>query len=129
RRTAIMPADLPTLQRSPMPRQRLSSTDVTEYRIGTAASVCLDVGRADHLGPFFGVCRDEARKLSRRSGENRITPVGDARLNRRTASPALTALWSLSITSTGVLRGAPIPCQPLARSSDCFRMTAWGQRR
>src|SRR5215813_8352234 len=31
------------------------------------------------------------------------------------ASPALTALWSLSITSTGVLRGAPIPCQPLAR--------------
>src|SRR5262249_39118926 len=30
------------------------------------------------------------------------------------ASPALTALLSLSITSTGVLRGAPIPCQPLA---------------
>ena len=31
RRTVIMPADLPTLQRSPMPRQRLSSTGVTEY--------------------------------------------------------------------------------------------------
>src|SRR5215813_9994596 len=39
RRTVIMPADLPTLQRSLMPRQRLSSTEVMEY---------LADARADH---------------------------------------------------------------------------------
>src|SRR5262249_28128523 len=54
RRTVIMPADLPTLQRSPMPRQRLSSTG--DYGISTdsgSASLRLDVGRPDDRPPLI----------------------------------------------------------------------------
>src|SRR5215510_8347941 len=42
-----------------LPRQRFSATGVTEYWIGTAASVGLDVCGPDHLGPFLGFLGDE----------------------------------------------------------------------
>ena len=64
RRTVIMLADLPTLQRSPMPR-RISSTGVTEYWIGTAASVCLDARKLDHLAPFLDFFDDQLAELGR----------------------------------------------------------------
>jgi hypothetical protein len=38
-------------------------TGVTEYWIGTAASVGLDVGRPDHLAPFLGFVGDELCKI------------------------------------------------------------------
>src|SRR5262249_61865197 len=75
-----MPADLPTLQRSRMPRQRLSSTGVTEYWIGTAVSVRLDVGRPDHLGPLFGVICDELAEIGGRADKRRASKVGKPRL-------------------------------------------------
>src|SRR6516165_5712470 len=62
RRTVIMPADLPTLQRSPMPRQRLSSTEVMEYR-QRSASLRLDVEGPDDLAPLFGFVGDELAKV------------------------------------------------------------------
>src|SRR5262245_58060196 len=37
----------------------IRETGVTEYWIGTAASVCLDVGRPNDLCPFFGLVGDE----------------------------------------------------------------------
>src|SRR5262245_11205495 len=81
RRTVIMPADLPTLQRSPMPRQRLSSTGVTEYWIGSAASVGLDVGGPDHLAPFLGFVGDQPPKVDGREREHVATQVGKPRLD------------------------------------------------
>src|SRR5262249_20909589 len=79
----IMPADLPTLQRSPMPRQRLSSTDVTEYWIGTAVSVGLDVGGPDHLAPFVGFFGDQLAELGRRSRQRRAAEVSETGLHLR----------------------------------------------
>src|SRR5215467_1810390 len=81
RRTVIMPADLPTLQRSPMPRQRLSSTGVTEYRIGTAASVCLDVECPDDIAPLLGFVGDELAEVGRRAWKCGGAPLGKPRLH------------------------------------------------
>src|SRR5262249_17276828 len=78
-----MPADLPTLQRSPMPRQRLSSTDVTEYWIGTAVSVGLDVGGPDHLAAFVGFFGDQLAELGRRSRQRRAAEVSETGLHLR----------------------------------------------
>src|SRR5215813_6566015 len=59
RRTVIMPADLPTLQRSPMPRQRLSSTGVTECAaLQGPALFRLNVCRANDLAPLVDTCGD-----------------------------------------------------------------------
>ena len=75
-----MPADLPTLQRSPMPRQRLSSTGVTEYWIETAASFRLDVSGPDHLGPLLGFLGNERPEIARRATENNAAEVGELSL-------------------------------------------------
>src|SRR5215831_13181286 len=55
RRTVIMPADLPTLQRSPMPRQRLSSTALMEHWAGIARSLCPDARELDHAAPLLNL--------------------------------------------------------------------------
>jgi len=73
RRTVIMPADLPSLQRSPMPRQRLSSTDVTEYLAGWRRSLRLDVGCSDHLAPLLGLIDYEGVKIGRGARKHRAT--------------------------------------------------------
>src|SRR5215831_19847936 len=62
-----MPADLPTLQRSPIPRQRLSSTERYGISVGILGSLRLDAGGLDHLGPLLGFVGDQLSKLSRRS--------------------------------------------------------------
>ena len=38
--------------------ERIRGTGFMEYRMGTAASVRLDVGRDDHLAPFVGLVRN-----------------------------------------------------------------------
>src|SRR5262245_31968330 len=78
-----MPADLPTLQRSPMPRQRLSSTGFMEYWIGTAASVRLDARELDHLGPLFGFVGDQLSELSRRSRQRHAAEISETGLHLR----------------------------------------------
>src|SRR5262249_57708891 len=69
-----MPADLPTLQRSPMPRQRLSSTAVMER-----ASLRLDVDRPDYLGPFHGILRHEVCEIGRRAGHRNAAEIVEPR--------------------------------------------------
>src|SRR5262249_62291822 len=76
-----MPADLPTLQRSPMPRQRLSSTDVTAYFAGVARSLRLDFGRPDHLAPLLGVVCDQLAEVGRRAWKCGGAPLGKPRLH------------------------------------------------
>src|SRR5262245_20469695 len=84
RRTVIMPADLPTLQRSPMPRQRLSS--MGRYGISTRQrmihSLRLDVEGPDHLAPLFGFLDDEPAKVCGRDDKRRYSQVADHRRGR-----------------------------------------------
>src|SRR5262249_33886598 len=56
-------------------------TGFMEYWIGTAASVQLDVGGPDHLGPFLCICGDECAEVCGRAGEHRVAEVGDPRLH------------------------------------------------
>src|SRR5262245_13273077 len=56
-------------------------TGVTEYRIGTAASVRLDVRRPDHLAPLLGFFRNEPAKVGGREREHSATEIGKPRLN------------------------------------------------
>src|SRR6516162_4065600 len=86
---------LQTFATGSLPRSGLVQRKVMQRRRDDDSLFRLDVGRADHLGPFFGVCRDEVRKLSKRSGENRITPVGDARLDRRIGKSGINCLVEL----------------------------------
>ena len=65
-----------------MPRQRLSSTDVTEYfRWGSRESVRFDAGELDHLGPLFGFVGDKLAEVRRRACEYRAAEVSDPRFH------------------------------------------------
>src|SRR5262249_46884963 len=75
RRTVIMPADLPTLQRSPMPRQRLSSTGVTECGL---ASVRLRAGELHHLGPLLSFLGNQLFKVDGRTPNYYAAQIGNA---------------------------------------------------
>src|SRR5262249_34751069 len=44
------------------------------------ASVCLDVGRPDHLAPLLGFFDDEYSELGRRAAEHRPAQIGKPRL-------------------------------------------------
>jgi hypothetical protein len=46
----------------------IRGTGVTEYWIGTAASVQLDVRGPDHLAPLHGLVGDELAEVGRRPG-------------------------------------------------------------
>src|SRR6516165_11683522 len=63
--------------------RRFRETDVSEYWIGTAASVRLDVGRADHLAPLFGVLGDELAELSGRHRQWNAAQVCEPLLDLR----------------------------------------------
>ena len=78
-------------------------------RIRVGQSLWLDAGELDHLAPFLGFVGDQLAELGRRTGSG--TPPRSARraFSFGSASPALTALFSTSTTSAGVLRGAPMP--------------------
>src|SRR5262249_23018756 len=76
-----MPADLPTLQRSPMPRQRLSSTGVTEYWAEVRGSLRLDAGGLDHFGPLFGFGSNVLAEISGWATERCGAEVGKPRLD------------------------------------------------
>src|SRR5262249_11276498 len=81
-----MPADLPTLQRSPMPRQRLSSTKrygKSSRSSAEASSLRLDVGGPDHLAPFLGFLCDQLAELGRRSRQRRAAEVSETGLHLR----------------------------------------------
>ena len=48
-----------------------------ERRIGTAASVCLDARRPEHLAPLLGFVGDELAEVRRRACEYRAAEVSD----------------------------------------------------
>src|SRR6266699_7311439 len=73
-----MPADLPTLQRSPMPRQRLSSTGFMERRPGRAALLG-HVGRSDHFAPLLRFVGNELSEVRRRTHKRCATQVSKPR--------------------------------------------------
>src|SRR5215468_4478668 len=94
-----MPADLPTLQRSPMPRQRLSSTDVTEYLAEFVVQSGLAPVNLTTL-PHFSV--SSARSLPKSAGESASGALP------RSASRAL-ILGSARAALTSVLSLSPMP--------------------
>src|SRR6516225_6529895 len=79
RRTVIMPADLPTLQRSPMPRQRLSSTGFMEYWRSGISLIDFDIGRPDHIAPLLGLGGHESSEIGGRARKRRRTQIGEPR--------------------------------------------------
>src|SRR4029453_6262014 len=62
-------------------RPAVRPTGVTEYWIGTAVSVRLDVGRPDHLGPLLGFVGDELAEIGGRADKRRASKVGKPRLH------------------------------------------------
>src|SRR5262249_20686156 len=60
---------------------RFRGTGVTEYWIETAASVGLDIGRADHLAPSLGFFGDQLAELDRRSRQRRSAEVSETGLH------------------------------------------------
>src|SRR5262249_40561582 len=50
---------------------------------GTPASVCLEVGRPDHLGPLLGVVGDEPAEIGGRAGKQRAAELEQPRLELR----------------------------------------------
>jgi hypothetical protein len=56
---------------APRWRPAVRRTGVTEYWIGTAASVGLDVGRADHLAPLLGFLGDQLAEVGGRARKRR----------------------------------------------------------
>ena len=63
------------------PATEIPITRVTEYRIGTAASFGLDVGRPDHLAPLFGLVGDKLTEVGGRAWKHCATKVGKPRLD------------------------------------------------
>jgi hypothetical protein len=92
-------------------------TGVTEYWIGTAASVCLDIGRPNHLAPLLDFVGDELAKVRGRA-RKRCAPQSAIRaFSLGSARPALISLFSLSTISAGVAFGAPRPNQPQSKGA------------
>src|SRR5262245_6160075 len=104
-----MPADLPTLQRSPMPRQRLSSTGFMEYRRRAEHYSALMLADLITL-PHFSV--SSAMSLPKSAGVpgSTVAPKSASRaLILGSARPALISWLSFSTISAGVFLGAPRP--------------------
>src|SRR5215831_10398458 len=67
------------------PKRTLASpsrvTGVTEYRVGTAASLRLDVGRSDYLAPLLGFVCDKFSKVGGRHRHRRAAQIGKSCLD------------------------------------------------
>src|SRR5262249_27099645 len=81
-----MPAGLLTLQRSPMLRQRLSSTAVMERQ---ARSLRLDARELDHLGPFLGFGCNESAELGGAKNHWDGADIAEPRLDVRRSQPGI----------------------------------------
>src|SRR5215831_4847319 len=90
-----MPAELPTLQRSSMPRQRLSSTGFMEYPASEAASLRLDAAEFDHLGPLFGFVGDQLGEVSGRARKRRAAELSETGLHLRIVESRIDLLVEL----------------------------------
>src|SRR5215468_41830 len=70
----------------------IRGTDITEFLAGSRASLCLDVGGPDHLGPFLSFVGDELAKIGRREREHVAAHVRKPRLQLRVRKAALISL-------------------------------------
>src|SRR5262245_14486767 len=83
-----MPADLPTLQGSPMPRQRLSPTGFMEYSVARR-SPGLCAGELDYFAPLLGIVSDELAEVRDRAGKYHAPKVGKPRLQLGISEPRI----------------------------------------
>src|SRR5262245_56330024 len=79
------------------------------------ASVGLDVGRADHLAPFFSFVRDELSEIGRRTRYPGDSEIGEPRLDLGIVERTL----DFAVEPADKLRGCP-PGGAEADPSDCF---------
>src|SRR5262249_10330898 len=87
------------------------------YRIGTAASVRLDVGSPDYLAPFLGFVGDQFPKFSGREREHGATQVGKARLDLGIGEAGVDLFVELVDDLCGRIPGSTDPpCQPIPRN-------------
>ena len=63
-----------------MPRQRLSSTGVTEHLVGMLGSLRLDASGLDYLGPLLSFFGDQLAKVGGRPRKHRAAKIGKPRL-------------------------------------------------
>src|SRR5260370_39940996 len=84
------------------------------WNIAGAGLVRFYVRELDHLLPLFDVVRDNPSEGGRRAPEHGTAQLRNPCDDFRVAGPALISRLSLSIISSGVFLGAPIPCQPEA---------------
>src|SRR5262249_54798967 len=109
-----MPADLPTLQRSPMPRQRLSSTG----RYGTSERPPDPSGLMPGNWITFAHFSDSVAKKAPKSGALKIIGMVPSSASRDLmvgfASPALISWLRRAMISGGVPFGTPTPAHVLA---------------
>src|SRR5262249_50276322 len=120
RRTVIMPTDLPTLQRSPMPRQRLSSSGFMEYLAVARGSLRLDVRRTDHLGPLLCFLADQPPKVGGRKREHAAPHVGKPRLEL--------GIITADISDDTARLRRPFPRTPSGRGHKVIRSADWYER-
>src|SRR5262245_17296305 len=88
-------------------------TAFMEYR--QAGSLRLDVGRPDHLAPFFSFVRDELSEIGRRARHPRDSEIVEPRLDLRIVERTL----DFAVEPADKLRGCP-PGGAKADPSDCF---------
>ena len=98
------------------PRRRASSvggtsrgvrgTGVTEYLIGTGASVRLDIGGPDHLPPFLRFFGNEGPEIGRRAGKNHAAEVGELSLQLGIGETSIDFLIELIDDLTRRFRGS-----------------------
>src|SRR6516165_11707515 len=72
----------------------------------------LDVGRPDHLAPFFGFVSNELAEVDGRHGHWIATQVGEPLLDLGFGEPDVISRFSMLMISPDVLRGALTPKKP-----------------
>jgi hypothetical protein len=87
---------------------------ITEYWIGIAVSVGLDISGPDHLAPLLGLIGNDLAEVGGRTRNHCAAQVSKARLDLRIGEARVDLPLSLSMLSAGVFFGAPMPFTALA---------------
>ena len=72
-------------------------------------SLRLDVGGADHPGPFLGFIADELAEISRRARQSTAAEVGESRLDLGIGKRGVDLAVEFLDDRRGVSLGAPMP--------------------
>src|SRR5262245_22905273 len=88
---------------------RFRRTGFMEYWHGVRGSVRLRTREFHHLCPLLGFVRDELAEFGGQHRHRLAAQIGEPRLDRGSARPALIASLSLSTISADVFLGTPTP--------------------